>query len=118
MAALADEPERKVVLKKTKGTTLYSSACLPYEIGNSLSAMVKRHRIDSKQAMKTIEVAMSIPVRLIDVNIEKALQIAVEENHYAYDAYYIECALAKGFPLFSLDNGLIEIAKKRGVKCL
>ena len=59
-----------------------------------------------------------IPVQLLDFNLEKAVQIATEENHYAYDAYYIECALEKRCPLFSLDGGLIEIAKRRGVKCL
>ena len=59
-----------------------------------------------------------LPVRLIDPDIEKAVRIAAEENHYAYDAYYIACALDKGFPLYTFDGGMVEIAEKRGVKCL
>ncbi len=118
VAVLTDEPERNNVLEKTKGYTLFAPACLPYEIGNSLSAMVKRHRIDSLKAVETIKMFKKIPIRLLETNIEQSVKIATEENHYAYDAYYIECALSRGIPLFSLDNRLIEIAKKRGVKCL
>ncbi len=118
IAVLEDEPERDSVLKKTKNSPLYAPSCLPYEMGNSLSAMVKRHRIDTSKAIEAIKMFEKIPVCLIEPDIEKAVQIATEEKHYAYDAYYIECALEKGMPIFSLDNGLVEMAKKRGVKCL
>lgn len=118
IAVLEEEPERDFVLKMTKGVTLYAPSCLPHEVGNSLSAMVKRHRIDTIKAVEAIKMFNKIPVQLLDFNLEKAVQIATEENHYAYDAYYIECALEKGCPLFSLDGGLIEIAKRRAVKCL
>ncbi len=59
-----------------------------------------------------------MPICLVETNIETALRIAADENHYAYDAYYIACAIYKNLPILSLDNGLIEIARKRGIKCL
>ena len=118
IAVLMEEPERNIILEKTKDAILFAPTCLPFEIGNSLSAMAKSHRIDTAKAIETINVFKQIPVQLIDFDIEKAVQIATEENHYAYDAYYIECALENGFPLLSLDKGLLEIAKKRGVLCL
>ena len=54
----------------------------------------------------------------MEPDIKKAVAIASEERHYAYDVYYIVCALDMGIPLFSLDSGLIRIAKSRGVRCL
>ncbi len=102
----------------TSGKTLISAACLPYEVGNSLSSAVKRHRIDSKRAVEAYDEFLRIPIRLVESNMTKAVQIAAEENHYAYDAYYIACALDLKLPLYSLDNGLNKIADKRGVKCL
>ena len=91
---------------------------MPYEIGNSLSAMVKRHRINAEQACAVYDGFKQFPIRLLEPDIAKALRIAAEENHYAYDAYYIACALDFGLPLYSLDGGMVEIAKKRGAKCL
>ena len=101
-----------------KGKRLVSPACLPYEIGNSLTAAVKKHRIDAGIVAEIYKEFENLPVRLIEPDIEKAVQIAAEEKHYAYDVYYIVCALDMGLPLYSLDNGLITIATKRGVKCL
>lgn len=118
IAILADESERNEVIEKTENTELYSASCLPFEIGNSLSAMVKRHRISCEQAVAAYEEFKKIPVRLIEPDISKALRIAAEENHYAYDAYYIACALDSKIPLYSLDSRMMEIAKKRGAKCL
>lgn len=118
IAILASEPERNNVLKKTENSKLFSSTCLPFEIGNSLFAMVKRHRIDVETAIKAYKEFQKIPIRLIEPDFCKSLEIAGKENHYAYDAYYISCALDSGFPLYSLDGGMIEIAKKRGAVCL
>ena len=118
IAVLTEEPEREKVLKMTEGANLISPACLPYEVGNSFSAMIKRNRIDGNQAVSAYKIFEKFPIRLVEPDIKKAVEIAAAEKHYAYDVYYIVCALDMGLPLYSLDNGLIEIAKKRGVKCL
>ena len=118
VAVLLDEEKGPVVEEKTKGASLIAPACLPYEIGNALSAMVKRNRLDSGQAAAIYGEFEKFPIRLIEPDMKKAVRIAAEEKHYAYDAYYIACALDKGLPLYTVDNPLLEIAKKRGVKCL
>ena len=117
LAVLAQEGQRDEIIERTRGTHLVSAACLPYEVGNALSAMVKRHRIDGLMAARIYREFQRIPVRLLEVDIEKAVQIAAEENHYAYDAYYVACALDAKLPLYSLDVGMIEIARKRGIVC-
>ena len=118
IAVLLGEEEGSKVREMTKGTRLNSAACLPYEIGNSLSAAVKRHRISPDDAVLAYKEFLRIPIRLIEPDISKAVKIAVQENQYAYDAYYIACAIDMGIPLYTLDNGMIDIAEKRGVKCL
>ena len=118
LAILLGEDEASFVRQKTRGTKLFAPNCLPYEIGNSLSAAVKRRRIGAPMVREIYQEFRKLPVRLLEINIENAAQLAADENHYAYDAYYIECALEQGLPLFSLDKGLVKIAEKRGVICL
>ena len=117
LAVLAQEEQRDKIIEKTRGTHLVSAACLPYEMGNALSAMVKRRRIDGEMAIRVYKEFERIPVRLLEVNMGRAIQIAAEENHYAYDAYYVACALEAGLPLYSLDVRMVEIARKRGIVC-
>ena len=118
VAVLLGESEVETVKKAAEGKRLVSAACLPYEVGNSLSAAVKRHRICPEDAVLAYKEFLRIPIRLIEPDISKAVRIAAEEKHYAYDAYYIACAIDTGNPLYSLDQDMIEIAEKRGVKCL
>ena len=118
IAVLLREIEGTKVIKATKGTNLISAACLPYEVGNSLTSAVKRNRISPEDAVLIYKEYMKIPIRLIEPNISKALRIAAEEGQYAYDAYYIACAIDTGIPLYSLDQDMIRFAEKRGVKCL
>ena len=118
IAVLLGEEEGSKVREMTKGTRLNSAACLPYEIGNSLSAAVKRHRISPDDAVLAYKEFQRIPIRLIEPDILKAVKIAAQESQYAYDAYYIACAIDMGISLYTLDNGMIDIAEKRGVKCL
>ena len=117
MAVLLDEEKSVVVKRATKGANLISAACLPYEVANSLTSSVKRHRITAELALNIYKEFLKIPVRLIEPDISKAIKIATEEKNYAYDALYIACALDMGAVLYSLDYDMIEIAKRRGVTC-
>lgn len=47
-----------------------------------------------------------------------SLSLSAEERHYAYDMYYLDCAIRNRCPILSYDERLISIAKKRGIKCL
>jgi predicted nucleic acid-binding protein len=54
--------------------------------------------------------AESIPVRLVSVDIQKALKIALEHNIYAYDAYFLQCAKKLSLPLLTLDRRMKKVA--------
>lgn len=117
MAVLTEEPERAQVIARTEGVRLVSPGCLPYEIENALSALVKRGRIDAETAVAAYREFKRLPIRLVEPDGETAVRIATAEKQYAYDAYYLVCAQTMGIPLYSLDNGLLHVAKKRGIQC-
>lgn len=77
--------------------------------------MVKRGRLDAAQAIAALGVTSRIPVRLSAVNIEGALEIALNHKIYAYDAYFLENARRQGLPLLTLDRKMAEVAQTLGL---
>ena len=118
MAVISDSDEREIVLKKAEGYEILSIECLPYEICNCISKMIKRNMISMEKGLDLFEQFESIDISYIEPDFETTLKIVGEEKHYSYDAFYIENALRLGVPVLSLDKGLIAVAEKRGVTCL
>jgi len=87
-------------------------------MGNALSAMIKRKQISHKEALSTFEIVRKIPVHLVSIDIFKALEIAVEFNIYAYDAYFIQCAKSLSCPLFTLDKRMKQVAINLNIEVL
>ncbi len=115
IAVVANEPEKVALIEQTQDATLHAPASLPWEVGNALSAMLKRKRITSDQATAAFRFYSQIPVRLINVDINRALGHAARLGIYAYDAYMIRAAEEQGCPILTLDGGLIQIAKAVGI---
>ena len=59
-----------------------------------------------------------IPVELCDVDVRSALEIPARFNIYAYDAYFLECAIRQGAPLLTLDRGMRRVAKELPIEVL
>lgn len=118
VAVLVNEPERSRIVSLTIGLDLLAPGSVHWEIGNALSAMIKRKAIHTQQVEAVLKAYRQIPIRLVDVDMDKALEIALEQNIYAYDAYIIECARENRCKVLSLDKGLIEAAAKAGVGVL
>lgn len=118
MAVIKQESTAQDVMEKSEGYQLLSAACLPFEVGNSLSKWLKRNLMTKEAAIKCFELYRKLPIALLDVDFETSLSYAADEKHYAYDMYYLECALRTGCPLLTYDEDLSKIAKKRGVVCL
>ncbi|NNJ83471.1 MAG: type II toxin-antitoxin system VapC family toxin [Gammaproteobacteria bacterium] len=111
LAVALDEPEKNTIIDLGLGYNAISPEILPYEIGNALAAMVKRRRLSEKEAIIALGITRDIPVRLIECDIRKALDIAMHFNLYAYDAYFLQCARAMGSPLITLDKKMHSIAR-------
>ncbi len=76
------------------------------EIGNALSAMIRRGRISVKNAHKVIEQFTRIPIRCITIRLQEAL------------AFVLDCARQFRTPILSLDKKMIELAQQLQVTTL
>ncbi|MEX0739194.1 MAG: type II toxin-antitoxin system VapC family toxin [Pseudohongiella sp.] len=113
-----NEPEKARIISLTMDSSIIAPEILPYEIGNALSAMIKRKKLSKKEALEVEIVTNLIPVRLVSVDIHEALRIAAEQNIYAYDAYFLQCARAHSLPLLTLDKRMKLVAEMLGVQVL
>ena len=51
-------------------------------------------------------VSPEFPVRYIEPDFVKVLHLSKETNIYAYDAYFLDCAIRHKAPLLTLDKKL------------
>jgi len=116
IAVIAQEPERLALIELTRGLELIAPPSVHWEIGNAFSAMLKRQRITLELALQALDVYAKIPIRFLEVELEKTLKIAHQQNVYAYDAYIIRCAQKYRAPILSLDRNLIVCAQKMGLR--
>lgn len=110
-----NEPEKDSIVRLTEGCDLVAPGVLPFKIGNALMAMMKKRVLKANEVVSSWEIIQHIPVDLRDVDITSALKIAIKFNIYAYDAYFLECALSLRSPLLTLDLGMKRIARQMGI---
>lgn len=115
LAVALDQPERPELVKVTKQANLVAAAALPYEVGNALSAMVRRDRLTADEAVQALSAIRRVPVELMAVDIERALELASRHGIYAYDAYVLQCATAIRCPLLTLDKAMRRVAADLGI---
>lgn len=118
MAVILNEPTKPRLLEVTRGAELVSAPSLPWEVGNALSALFRRRRLDIEQASLALASFREIPVRLPTLEIESSVALAEKHGVYAYDAYVIECARRYQTALLSLDTGQIRVARSEGIDIL
>ena len=118
LAVILNEPEKDRIIQITSGIDLSAPEILPYEIGNALSAMLKRGQLGDKDALAAQKATNKIPVRLLAVDIQEALKLAIEFDIYAYDAYFLQCAMALSSPLITLDNRMKKVAAELDIEVL
>jgi len=116
IAVILNEPEKAELVKLTAGHTLVGPESIRWEIGNAFSAMFKKDRITLRMAQQAMSIFEVIPIRYMDVDFKHALKLAHDNNIYAYDAYFLDCALRHKAPLFSLDTKLVTKARDLGIK--
>lgn len=115
VAVIVGEPEKEQIVNLTSGHTLIGPGSIPWEVGNAFSAMLKQNRLTLDEANKGIAIFQGIPVRYSRPDIASALTLAKQSNLYAYDAYFLECAIRHNAPLLTLDRQLMKTAKNLGI---
>jgi predicted nucleic acid-binding protein len=111
IAVATEESSKRALVKATAGAVLVAPASVHWEVGNALSAMLKKRRIRLAQAEAAVAAYRQIPIRFIDVDLLEALRISDATGLYAYDSYVLACAEALGTPLLSLDAEMTGVAK-------
>lgn len=115
LAVVLDEEERDVILEVTENATLLSPAVVRFEIGNALIAMYRRDRIEERTVREAWNSAEEVPIQLVPVNVEDSLEVALEHGIYAYDAYYLNSAVAYRRPLLTLDRNMRRVSEILGI---
>ena len=118
MAVIIKEPERDLIIQLTKNAVMVSPDMVSYEIANALTKMMKKKVIEKEQMINAFNYFRQIPIKRVEIDIKKALQIAWKYKIYAYDACYLEAAKRLILPLLTFDNNMIRIAKELGINIL
>ena len=118
LAVVLMEPERKWLIHRTSGVEAFAPEILPYEIGNALSAMLKRGRLTIEETQAAFEAFSRMTVRLVPCSISDALELSASRNIYAYDAYFLVSAREIGCTLVTLDQKMRTIANDLGIRSL
>ena len=118
IAVIGDEKTKRTIIEKTEGCKLFAPTSVHWEIGNAFSALFKRNQISIAQAKLALSAYREIPIKLIDVPLDQAIEISNALKIYAYDAYLIQCAQQTSTSLLTLDKGLSTAANKLGIHLL
>lgn len=115
LAVALDEPEKDRLIPMTVGHDLVAPAVLPYEIGNALSALVRRKILTESDMLAAWDAVEKVPVELTAIDTRASLQLAGQYKIYAYDGYFLQCSLETKSPLLTLDSGMKRVAAQLGI---
>ncbi len=118
IAIILEEPTKNSLIKLTEHKVTVCPPSVEWEIGNSLSALLKRKLITRHVAVEAIKAYRNIDIEFVDSDLVAAIELADRYNIYAYDAYIIECAMKHNHPLLTLDKSMKRIAKIIGTKII
>ena len=118
VAVLTGEDARDRLIARTQGATLVAPASVHWEVGNALSALLKRRRLTLAQAQSALAAYAAIPIRIVDVDLAAALELGDRFGLYAHDAYLVACARSQKAALMTIDPRLARTAREAGVQVL
>ena len=82
IAVALNEPEKDMIIRLTEGYDLIAPEVLPFEIGNALTAMMKRNALEADEVILAWDMVQHIQVDLRRIDIRAALNIATQYNIY------------------------------------
>lgn len=118
IAVIIGEPERDAIVSATSGQELIGPGSIPWEVGNAFTAMMKQDRIEVEEARKGLQIFDRIPLRYVHIDMENVMSIAAKSSTYAYNAYFLDCAVRHRAPLLTLDLAMKKTAGKLGINLL
>ena len=115
---LLNQNAKEFVQKTVGNSRLVAPDCLPYEIGDSISRLIKKELISIAEGVSVFHEFARIPIRFIEPDISNSIVIAGETGCNVYKAYYISLAKQFSLSLFTVNDDMKKAAALRGVTCL
>lgn len=94
---------------KKSQISLVAPIILPFEVANGLKYAVKSKRIKETVASELLEAFFQLNIGLLQINLEKAFQVSLENELSIYDASYIILSHQENLPLLTLDEKLKKL---------
>lgn len=110
-AVLFDEPESAPVVAGS-GDTLLAPRLLHYEIASVCTTKLAREPANAKLILSRYRLLASLDIELADPDWETLPLLARQWALSAYDAAYLQLALARNAPLVTLDARLASAYDK------
>jgi len=110
------------ILDRLAESTAVVPSIWPLEVVNVLLVAERKQRITESESVRFLTLLSQLPISVeVDRHEEMMkdiLSLARASGLSSYDAVYLDLAMRKGLPLATLDNKLIEAARKVGVPIL
>ena len=110
------------VLDRLKEATAVVPSIWPLEVVNVLLVAERQKRLSESDSMRFITLLSQLPIMVEPERPEKMMKdllaLARANNLSSYDASYIDLAMRRGFIIATLDNRLIEAARRIDVPIL
>jgi predicted nucleic acid-binding protein len=118
LAVLTHGPHRSTLIQLTREAELLAPSSLPAELGNALSAMLKRGRVSLGSAKVAVETFREIPIHLSQIDLGWSLELSHALGLHAYDTYPLVCCLRHQAALLTLNDEQRAAAERAGVEVL
>jgi len=118
IALIASDEEKSIINQIINDCELFCPASIHAEVGNAISAMFKRGRINLLQSLEMLDNFEQLEFKVINFNLRRAIEISYLHKVYAYDAYVLECAKSNQLPLITLDRQMQEKAKLLNIQII
>jgi predicted nucleic acid-binding protein len=118
IAVLTGDRHRDQLIARTHGAELLAPGSVHWEVGNAFSALLKWRRLKLNDVQAALTAYGQIPIRVVEVELAAALELADRFGLYAHDAYLMACARRQRAPLLTLDARLGRAAQEAGVQVL
>jgi len=111
-----------IVLSRFNEATAVVPSIWPLEVVNVLLVAERQKRLSESDSIRFITLLSQLPIVVEyerpDMMMKELLALARANNLSSYDASYLDLAMRKGFPIATLDNKLIEAARRIDIPIL
>jgi len=114
-----ENPYADDILDSLENATAYVPSIWPLEVGNVLLVAERKKRLSEADSIRFIALLTELPIIIEQESPERMIKeiFALARKHElsSYDASYLDLAMRKGLPIATLDNNLIDAAKRSQV---